>query len=840
MDEKNLAVILGALLHDIGKFMQRAETPLNEQSKGMETSICPVYQSRYSHKHVLWTNDFFEQYFQAELIEISTVDIGNLACYHHRPDIALQWIIAEADRLSSGMDRMPKDEEDEIKKKDSFKRIRLYPILEEILINGKQKEKIKDRIELKRLTLDKNDMFPVDIKSLNPEEGDLLVKKYNDLWQNFIEEFTKISSNNLSAFIETTLFLLEKYTWCIPSSTMDFPDISLFDHSKTTAAIAACLYDYHNADDTIVENNIKDRDAEKYLLVCGDLSGIQKFIYNITSKAAAKGLKGRSFLLQLLMDAAGKYILRSLDYPLTNLLYAGGGKFYLLIANRHKDALIKFRNEINRNLLKKYDGELYFVLGWRSLKGSDFDIQNVNFSEKWKEASQEANKQKQQKFSQLSYKEVFAPFGIGEKEETCAVCKKEGGLKQRREDDPDMLCPDCREAERLGKNLFDANFLIEVFDEKKEPKTSGFYFKFLKTRYFLSRDLSSSTGIKAANVSIFRLNSTDFLPEYSVRDSCSYGFKFIGGTYFPCDNTGETLTFNDFADYSKGLKRLGVLRMDVDNLGRIFTKGLDEKASISRVTTLSRSLALFFGGYLNTICGQGKYRNNVSIIYSGGDDLFIVGAWNLVIELAEEIRSEFKAFCNNPTFTISGGVSITPKKYPIYRGAKHAGDAESKAKKLKDKDGKEKKDAFTFLNKPLRWDDFKTAVQIKRMLCDCIENGKSSAIRNNENIHMSKGILDRLRRIYLLYEKNRTYWQGKQSLTPNLIKEKIEYHKWVWRAVYSLDKAERENSLFKEELSLLKTALFENRFKDEYTERDVIEFIDIPARWAEFMLRKEV
>jgi CRISPR-associated protein Csm1 len=258
------------------------------------------------------------------------------------------------------------------------------------------------------------------------------------------------------------------------------------------------------------------------------------------------------------------------------------------------------------------------------------------------------------------------------------------------------------------------------------------------------------------------------------------------------------------------------------------------------VTTLSRSLALFFGGHLNTICGQEKYRNNVSIIYSGGDDLFIVGAWNLVVELAEEIRSEFKAFCNNPTFTISGGVSITQKKYPIYRGAKHAGDAENKAKKLKDKEGKEKKDAFTFLNKPLRWNDFKTAVQIKRMLCDCIENGKSSAISSNENIRMSKGILDRLRRIYLLYEKNRTYWQGKESLTPNLIKEKIGYHKWVWRSVYSLDKAERENSLFKEELSLLKTALFENRFKDEYTERDVIEFIDIPARWAEFMLRKEV
>ena len=77
------AVILGALLHDIGKFMQRAEVPLSEQSRGMENIICPVYNGIYSHKHVLWTNEFFENYFPSELKKKSTIDIGNLACYHH-------------------------------------------------------------------------------------------------------------------------------------------------------------------------------------------------------------------------------------------------------------------------------------------------------------------------------------------------------------------------------------------------------------------------------------------------------------------------------------------------------------------------------------------------------------------------------------------------------------------------------------------------------------------------------------------------------------------------------------------------------------------------------------
>ena len=44
---------------------------------------------------------------------------------------------------------------------------------------------------------------------------------------------------------ETQLYyLLEKYLWCVPAQTTNYiPDISLFDHAKTTAAIALCLYD---------------------------------------------------------------------------------------------------------------------------------------------------------------------------------------------------------------------------------------------------------------------------------------------------------------------------------------------------------------------------------------------------------------------------------------------------------------------------------------------------------------------------------------------------------------------------------------------------------------------
>ena len=40
----------------------------------------------------------------------------------------------------------------------------------------------------------------------------------------------------------------------------------------------------------------------KQLFIGGDLSGIQNFLYNISSKKAAVSLKGRSFYLQQYME----------------------------------------------------------------------------------------------------------------------------------------------------------------------------------------------------------------------------------------------------------------------------------------------------------------------------------------------------------------------------------------------------------------------------------------------------------------------------------------------------------------------------------------------------------
>lgn len=54
----------------------------------------------------------------------------------------------------------------------------------------------------------------------------------------------------------------------------------------------------------------------------------------------------------------------------------------------------------------------------------------------------------------------------------------------------------------------------------------------------------------------------------------------------------------------------------------------------------------------------------------------------------------------------------------------------------------------------------------------CIATGKLSA-KGSDMVRLSKGILDRLKRIYLLFEINKTYWQGKKDLSKALIEERL-------------------------------------------------------------------
>ncbi|MDD2324114.1 MAG: type III-A CRISPR-associated protein Cas10/Csm1, partial [Bacteroidales bacterium] len=278
---------------------------------------------------------------------------------------------------------------------------------------------------------------------------------------------------------------------------------------------------------------------------------------------------------------------------------------------------------------------------------------------------------------------------------------------------------------KLGQDLKDVDYII-VFKENSDKddylkNRARASINILGTNFYLFdkneliKELPGYTQISSADISTFYcINTTGFLDAEIKGKSITYGYKFYGGNeqaYFRDDdgtviysdkNHKKAKTFEDLAIDDKGdSTSLGVLRMDIDNLGTLFIKGLPEKSmSFSAYSTLSFNLELFFSGYLNTIRDENEFRDWVNILYSGGDDLFVIGRWDKVILFAEQVQKRFKQFTGRDDITISGGMVMVGRKFPIAKAADMAGDAEKAAKNY----GEGKlKNAFCFLGQTISW-----------------------------------------------------------------------------------------------------------------------------------------
>jgi hypothetical protein len=164
--------------------------------------------------------------------------------------------------------------------------------------------------------------------------------------------------------------------------------------------------------------------------------------------------------------------------------------------------------------------------------------------------------------------------------------------------------------------------------------------------------------------------------------------------------------FEEIAENSEGAPWLGVLRMDVDSLGRLFAHGLKPKATLSRMATLSRTVRLFFEGYVAHLCEPYAQKRQLYLLYAGGDDLFVVGAWSILPELARAIRNAFRQLVGADHITLSAGIAISHANTPLYQLAERARtalDEQAKEYEWHLNGQPRKKDAISFLQTPMGW-----------------------------------------------------------------------------------------------------------------------------------------
>lgn len=534
-------------------------------------------------------------------------------------------------------------------------------------------------------------------------------------------------------WLNSLLTLLESWTSSFPSSIFsgESPDISLYDHLKTTAAIGSCISEYllfngeTDFESRIFKQERKFREEPVFLLYSAGLSGIQRFIYMVSETKALRSLRSRSFFLGLLMEHYIDEILMGCGLSRANLLYSGGGHCYLLLPNTPETVRVlrDFNLKINNFLLEEFGTSLFLAHGWTVCCGNDLinhPSEKAPYKEMFRRVLSAVSAHKLHRYSAQQMVRLNSRDSGGERE--CRICGRSDHLKED-------LCTWCRTFIDLSAEIQSKDVYLVCDSESKYwdfalPSLGG-------TAYFTFVD-EGSAHIRLQNENAVRR-------VYTKNKSCTglrYSTKIYVGDY--CfDNLMENL-----AAQSKGIQRIGVCRMDVDNLGQAFVAGFEvpgtespteryHYVTISRTAAFSRQMSLFFQLYVNSIL-SGRYGARqplaVSIVYSGGDDVFLVGAWNDVIEAANRIQEAFTAYTCG-ALTISGGVGIFDDHYPIRAVAERTAELEDRAK------SEPGKNAVSFFDPradhTYRWDVFREKIWnekaglLKKFFASTSERGNS-------------------------------------------------------------------------------------------------------------------
>ncbi len=472
----------------------------------------------------------------------------------------------------------------------------------------------------------------------------------------------------------------------------------------------------------------------KHLFIGGDLSGIQKFLYNISSKKAAVSLKGRSYYLQQYMENVCSKIEGAVNQAgakSTEVIYDSGGKFYLLTDNGEaiRKAIDKCAKLVQEDLWQEHQGQLGISISYvpftENVNGSvnTGDEKDLKCGYLWKVVNADFHKQKNQKFKDVllgSYDSFFEPLAVGGQQKVCAV-----------------------------------------------------------------------TGIESPNC--VQLEDMFVLP--SVKQQIQLGEELRNQQHFK--------TFEDYAQETK----LGILRMDVDGLGKRFIEGFN---SIKEYKTFSKRLVDFFEKGTAKIQQEPALRDYLNIIYAGGDDLFVVGRWDKVIDFAERIHKEVEATFGKEGITISGGMAIVDSKFPIAKAAEMAGNAEDAAKQFS-----AEKNAFCFLGKTVSWkEEF-----------DYVKSFQQQFVSLIENYGLSKGILHKLMLYASIANQNKVRRR----------EGKTEDFSYIWHISYYLT---RYISRYKDNKAVCDFCRQLRDKEADYKDSRRLELIALAARWAELILKK--
>ncbi|MDP2643535.1 MAG: type III-A CRISPR-associated protein Cas10/Csm1 [Desulfobacterales bacterium] len=750
MNETTLKIAIAGFFHDIGKLTGRETFGVTwEEIERQAADFLPVYKGRYSHHHALYTAMFIEKFKDYLPKEFDRPwgdgdGLVKLTASHHSPSSPMEWIIAEADRISSGMDRKSFEAyTNESIAVTDYEKTRLVSVLESLDVSGASR--ILDRKQYKHgyaLTeMSPDTIFPKKIESVTPDSKDAAKAEYAALIDGFTEGLKGLCHpNHIGLWFEHFESLVMRFASQMPAARVGrvIPDVSLYDHLKTTSALASAIYSFHKDTDTLTVDEVKKGHTEKFLLISGDFHGIQNFIfsgYGDTRKYRSKLLRGRSFYVSVLTELTACLLCEQIGLPSTSVVLDAGGKFTIIGPNTEaaQHAVQNVQQQLEQWFVRLTFGESGISLS--AILASPDDFKSGGFPSLHDQMNRKMAGKKLNRINLNRFGGVVQNYFDTKQAILCPFCGKRPADESILMPDGQATCRLCRDHVFIGDNLVKKNSLAvllagsalsqqglmePVFDyyqlsfsenAQESVTTSGGLLKYWKLKIDHEHPANNNAAFRFFN---------GYVPVYRLEDLQDPRFLDRG----PDDETTEPIeegalkTMNHIAAAARtnedgklmGLEALGILKADVDHLGLLMACGLpDNLYSVSRLATLSRQMNNFFTVFLPWFLENSTEYRDVYTIFAGGDDLLLIGPWNKMIPLAASISESFNRYVCNPAIHLSAGISIHKAHTPIDTMATAAETAVKKSKN----DGRSR---ITLFGQTVTWAEAEQLQNVKEVM----------------------------------------------------------------------------------------------------------------------------
>lgn len=768
-------VALAAYLHDLGKFSQRAGVNENNSRLPAHTQLyCPRtrtegrpnQQGYPTHLHAAHTalsfetiEPFLKSLISGDVAPFTKDDVNslvNVASRHHKPETFLDWVVARADRLASGFERerfeQYNSESEENTGVRNYRQARLLCLFEQISNPAREIADVKYIMPLKPLAPET--VFPKLRNEIFPNSPEAATKEYGQLWESFVNALEKMDptvreSPTLAFDAFDTLWL--QHTHCIPAATVapTRPDVSLYDHSRSTAALAVALWRWHSAaknqstdeaKKALANEDISEMEKNKFLLIQGDFTGIQNFIFGATprvNKKSADTLRGKSFFVNLLCETTAISLLDALHLPSVCQVINAAGKFLIVAPNTDEVRLQlqECREELDSWFVQKTLGIAGVVIASIEASQADFIIKDegIGFRSLMKNLFESLEFAKFQKFNTTSGKGTH--FGALSADYSSGACDIDTRLPAQADADSNGLERVSffgRDMLMLGgwlRRASDTDVLVVhkgngfgSFAEQLDSILPGG----LKVSLISRKEISQVPRSRLSDV--FRI--WDYkLSEMATQPAWNgFAHKQINAWAPWLESERRGLSFEEIAEAnvriaqhdhpddqrgSEGIEALAIIKGDVDNLGAVFREGMKEP-TFAKMSSLSRQLNSFFAHWLPVYCREHPEFEKCYTLFAGGDDFFLIAPWRTGQQLAKSLRDEFCRFTgqdpSNPRIHLSVGIATAKAGTPVTMLGEWAEDALTASKShIRSNEANRysaSKNAITIFEETIGWEKF--------------------------------------------------------------------------------------------------------------------------------------